>query len=297
MIASIAKNYGIEVVIRERDSDIRVGTKKVQDDRFEDGNLHIIDDRSLRMQNVLNCGAAYFWKFWHLDPDGVKAFSSISSKVFNADAVPDRRAQVFFDNMRKRYVEKRKSKYRQTSERQVFPKNAVSVFFQGTHPIATGATDVTDFEMLGQVISQAEDIPIIVKPHPFSTTSAEEAKLTEMGKTDDRLIITNANVHDILDHSALTVSINSTVALEGFLHRKPAVLFGKSDFHHFCSTVSSEFSFEAAMAKELTRRSGYEQFLFWYLFLNCIPLNSGKLEELVWQKFSDAGFPKARFCA
>ena len=50
-------------------------------------------------------------------------------------------------------------------------------------------------------------------------------------------MISDANVHDILKACRATVSINSSVALEGFLHRKPAVLFGLADFHHFAGRV------------------------------------------------------------
>lgn len=294
-IRSMAENVGITMEIRARDADIRVGTRRIHDDRFEDGNLHIIDDRSVSAPNVLNAGVAYFWKFWHLDPQGVKAFSSIGDQPYDPKQMPYRRAKPFYERMRQRYVLKRMSKYGQPEEVQKFPSNAISVFLQGPYPVSSGATEFGDLTMLKMVLEQAGDQPVIVKPHPKASSCADIAEVKGLTATDERVIITDANVHDILQASCATVSINSTVALEGFLHRKPAILFGKSDFHHFAGTVSDEHSFKDVLAEELERKAGYAQFLAWYFLRNCLSLNSDNLTQQVWDRFKSAGFQPERF--
>ncbi|MAO27834.1 MAG: hypothetical protein CMN15_11770 [Roseovarius sp.] len=295
MLQDMARDHGIVLETRARDADIKVGTRTVDDKRFEDGNLHIIDDRSVIAANVLNAGVAYFWRFWHLDEKGVKAFSSIGDLTYDPSQVPFRRAKPFYNRLRRTYVEQRKSKYAQPEEVQTFPKQAISVFFRGAYPASSGATTLSDHDMLDIVLEQAGDRPIIVKPHPKSSTVSDIEQLVVRASEDKRLIVSTANVHDILMSSSATVSINSTVALEGFLHRKPAILFGVSDFHHFASTVSEDLTFQDALSQERERRGGYAQYIAWYFLKNCLALNSETLSAEIWHRFRNAGFPEERF--
>jgi len=293
-LAPLLQSEGIDLTVRRRDGDIRVGTRAVSDDRFDDGRLHIIDDRSLRVPHVLNAGVAYFWTFWHLDASGVKAFSSIGAEDFRPECMPKRRAEAFFANMQARYLAKRRSKYDQPDAVEDLPKGGVAVFFQGNFPMKSGASQLSDWQMLDQVLDGVGDCPVLVKPHPLANSAQDVARLERLAARDHRLVVTRANVHDLLRASTHSVSINSTVALEGFLHCKPAILFGQSDFHHFVSTVSPDLSFAEARAREAERVEGYAQYLAWYFLKNCLSLNSGKLDAEILERFARAGFSKAR---
>ncbi len=295
ILRSMAQEAGIGFDIRARDADIKVGTRSLPDGRFDDGNLHIIDDRAVVAANVLNAGVAYFWEYWHLDPSGVKAFSSIGEKSYAPGDVPFRKAKPFFDMLRDRHVATRRSKYAQPEAAEVFPPGALAVFFQGTYPVQSGATDWTDLDMLRCVLDHAGNRPVIVKPHPLACTADDIAAAEALAQADSRLIVTTANVHDILANSAATISINSTVALEGFLHRVPALLLGRSDFHHIAGAVRQPADFPQILAQELSRRGGYAQYLAWYFRRNCLPLHSADLPDRIWQIYGAAGFPPARF--
>lgn len=286
---------GVTCEIRPRDPDIKVNTRSISDARFQDGNLHIIDDRSLVAEGVLNAGAAYLWEFWHLDPVGTKAFSSIGSKDYDPKALSVARAERFFDNLTKRYRNRRRSKYTQPTEMKVIPTGAVSVFFQGACPLNAGATRISDVQMLQAVQDQAGDRPIVVKAHPLASSDPDIRTLCERASKDARLHVTDANVHDILRSSVATVSINSSVAMEGFMHKVPAILFGKSDFHHFAQTVDTPENFGTAHEAAVIPKTGYEHYLAWYFLVNCVPINSGRLHDKLWDRFSDAGFPKDVF--
>jgi hypothetical protein len=295
VLRGMAGAAGIGFEIRTRDADIRVGTRAVTDGRFDDGNLHVLDDRSVVASGVLNAGVAYFWEFWHLDPGGVKAFTSIGDLAYDPADIPFRRAKPFFDMLRDRHVARRRSRYAQPAARTEFPRGAIAVFFQGGYPVASGATEVTDIDMLRAVLAQAGDRPIIVKPHPLVSAPEEIAQAQALARDDARVIVTEANVHDILAASAATVSINSTVALEGFLHRVPAILFGRADFHHFAGRVTRPGDFGAVLARELDRQGGYAQYLTWYFRRNCLPLHNDDLTTRIWRIFTAAGFPPERF--
>lgn len=294
-IGELCESEGIDFQIRQRDPEIRVGTRALDDERFDDGDLHIIDDRSLQAKGVLNAGVAYLWEFWHLDPVGTKAFSSIGRAAYDPEAVSAQRSQTFVSNLKRRYLEKRKSKYNQPEERRTLPSNAISVFFQGIYPINSGATRYSDIDVLLATQAAVGDQPIIVKPHPLSSNAADKSMVEELARQDDRIVITDANVHDILDNSACTISINSTVALEGYMHGVPAVLFGTSDFHHVSTTITDLKLVSSALETALLSDTDFERYLSWYFLKHCIHLNSGKLHEKLWEQFSEVGFPRERF--
>lgn len=292
-LQNLCAEYEIPMEIKQRAADIKIGTRSISDARFDDGNLHIIDDRSVQADNVLNAGAAYFWKFWHLDPNGVKAFSSIGRRNYDPSTMPVHRAMIFYKKMQQRYVATRKSKYSQPSGQIALPNGAIAVFFQGDYPQNSGAASLSDIDMLDIVMAEAGDQPIVVKLHPLVSNDFDRLQVQARAKLDERITLTDANVHDILRSSHVSVSMNSTVALEGFLHKTPAILFAKSDFHHFVSTVGPELSFTEALQRE-HYRDEYEQYFAWYFLRNCLALNSGKFSDHVWQAFETAGFPKER---
>lgn len=293
-IQSLGAKYDIAVEVRRRDSDIRVGTRTVPDDRFADGNLHIIDDRSVHAKNVLNAGVAYFWEYWHLDPQGVKAFSSIGDIRYDPRSLGSGRVAAFCDRLRSRYQDQRLSKYGQPTALENFPTGAVSVFMQGDYPVASGASQYGDFDIIDAVLLGAGDRPIIIKPHPLATDALDISRLHKLAMHDNRLIITSANVQDILRSSCATVSANSTVALEGFLCGVPALLFGKSDFHHFAGTVKRPKAFAKVLARELPRE-GFDAYIAWYFIRNTLRIHSEDIEDQIWQKFEAAGFGKTVF--
>jgi hypothetical protein len=109
------------------------------------------------------------------------------------------------------------------------------------------------------------------------------------------ITVTLANVHDMIRDAVCTVSFNSAVALEGFLHRKPAILFGPSDFHHFAETVRDPADFTNALTRCLARApGGYAQYLFWYLAMQCLNLHWPAFEGRVEAIFATAGFDAQR---
>lgn len=295
IIRNMCQSEGISFIIKARDSDIKVNTRNIRDQRFQDGNLHIIDDRSVHSENVLNAGVAYFWEHWHLDPVGTKAFSSIGDATYDPQTVSPERALGFSRNLKKRYLQKRLSKYSQPDDTQSFQPGSISVFFQGQYPINAGATQFSDIDMLRAVQNGTEDRRIVVKPHPLVSDKLDIQMALDLASQDDRIQVTDANVHDILSASAATVSINSTVALEGFMHGVPALLFGKSDFHHIAGTVSNPALFSQSLDNELRRDADYDRYLTWYFVKHCIQINNTKVQDKIWDCFERLGFPKHSF--
>jgi Capsule polysaccharide biosynthesis protein len=237
---------------------------------------------------------AYFWEFWHLDAMGTKALSAIGGLTYDPAEMPYPRAEAFFKAQRAKLVEQRKSKYGQKPEVTRLPLGSLAVFFQGDFPLKQGVTRFDDLTMLQVVRDQAGQRPIVVKPHPLVSDPLTIAELRGLARRDRRLVVTDANVHDILTTCVASVSINSTVALEGFLHRKPAVLFGQADFHHFAGRVTSEADFAPVLRQELQRKGGYAQYLAWYFLRHCLRHGAADTDANIWARFAAAGFARER---
>jgi hypothetical protein len=261
---------------------------------YNDGNLHIIDMGRVQASGVLNAAISYIPPFWHLDPAGVQAESRIGRLTYNAADVPYAPAAQFFRHMRARLVDARASRRAQIETVMELPKGAIAVFLQGTQPQQHGLAYCSPVAMLRAVLIGAQGRPVLVKPHPLALdhdASVIDALIAE----GHPVHATVANVHDMIAAAVVTVSFNSAVALEGFLHRKPAILFGPSDFHHFCETVRDPADFPQALARALARPTGgYAQYLYWYFEQNCLNLHAPTFDADVARIFADAGFPPER---
>ncbi|WP_152615755.1 hypothetical protein [Leisingera sp. ANG-M1] len=296
-IVRMLDSCGIEAETRVMDHDVRTGTRNTGDRRFEDGNLHIFDDRHLQMPNVLNGSMAYLPGFWHLAPQGVRCYSPIAEKPFRENMIPYKYAAQFYGKLKTKWKDGRQSRYNQSRDSTRLPKDAISVFFQGNYPREVKATSFTDISMLRDVLEGAGSHPVVVKPHPLLADVGTMVELAEIMEQDGRITLTDANIHDILAVSCATVSVNSSVAVEGFLHRTPAILYGRSDFHHMAETVTGPGQFAAALERAQTRTGGYAQFMTWYFRNNCLEIGAANLEQRIWEIFTEAGFPKERFTA
>ena len=90
--------------------------------------FHILDHGRLRHPRALNAGVAYVYPFWHLDPWGIRAFSSIAAKHFDPARIPADAAASFAARLRDRLIGGRSSRYVQPVEVLPVPAGCVAVF-------------------------------------------------------------------------------------------------------------------------------------------------------------------------
>ena len=214
---------------------------------------------------TLNTALGYIPPFWYADPIGVLADSSLADTAFDPASVPKAEARAFCARQRKRLVGTRTSRHPQPTDRQDFPQGCIAVFLQGwSDPIARSRhMDAAD--MLQAVLDHPGGRAVVVKPHPKNLDQETQDLIDMLQANHPDVIVTGANVHDILRCADVTVSISSAVALEGMLHGKPAVLFGRSDFHHAALTVRHAPDWPAALARALGTSWDFEPFLYWFL--------------------------------
>lgn len=231
----------------------------------DDGDFHFVHQAGHRQANVLNTGLGYVQPFWYADPWGIHGDSSIAALRFDPAAVPRAEAQAFHRRLHRRLVAARLSRYDQKAEVESFPGGAIAVFLQGPSDLLFREAHLSTPDMLRMVLRHAGDRPVLVKPHPRGRDPETLAFLDELVLRHPRLVVTDANIHDMLAAAAVSVSINSAVSLESMIHGKPAILCGRSDFHHVAETVREKAEFPAALRRALARPRPYAKFLYWFL--------------------------------
>ncbi len=282
-LLSYFKSRGIQVEIVERPSTTELS-------QLSKGAFHLVHHGRIKHPNVLNCGIAYFPDYWYVDPQGVLCDSSLGLKNPDYSTIETDKAQAFFYKLRKEYLETGVSKYAQPIRCESFGKGHIVVFLQGMSDPVARNMHMTEFEMLNLLVKQCSDRPILVKPHPKKENAASVMYAHAMAKKEPRLRVVTANVHDLLKDAYCSVSICSGASFEGFLHRTPAILFGRSDFGACSLTVQTEEELIHALKKVENCKFQYELFLFWFLKRRTFYVHDDNLPLRILRRISRTGF-------
>lgn len=288
LIAEMVTRRGGTVLVQPRPA-----MPLAADLRWGDGDLHIVQGGFAKGAGWLNTGLAYLTGFWHLDMQGVLADSQLGNLAFDPAQVDGAAAQTFCRDLVARFVVPRRARYKQARAHSDLPTGCIAVFLQGRSTRARDQEYMSDRNMLRAVIAGADGRIVVVKPHPLRHERGS-AMLENMRAEGLLFTQTNANVHDILAACCASVSINSAAAIEGFLHGKPAILFGRCDFSGVVETVRQAGDFPAALSRALDQPRDYAPWLYWYFNTGCIGLDAPNAPARIWDIFADAGFDAAR---
>ncbi len=254
-----------------------------------DGDLHIVESGASRGVGYLNAALCYLPGFWHLDPKGVLADSSISAQDYDPAGVDPAAAAAFYADLQTRFAEARQSRYRQAKARADLPAGAVVVFLQGPLPQRRDQAHMSYADMLRAAALAANGRPVLAKPHPLKVEMGLQT-IADIRAEGFDILTSDANVHDLLAAAAVTVSVNSAASLEGFLHGKPAILCGRADFANMAETVTAPADFPAAMARALATPRDYAPWFQWYFAERCLALEAPDFEQRLLAIFKTAGF-------
>lgn len=260
-----------------------------------DGNIHVVENGRVEADGWLNTALAYLLGFWQLDPRGVHSDSAASRAVFEAEEVDGDAADRFFARLNKQLVQRRRSRFQQPREvAQDLPQGAVALFLQGPSAFFMGRCNLSMDELILAVAQGAGGRPVLVKPHP-QVLEDGRAAIDRAIAGGARVQATEANVHDVLAAAAVTVSVNSAAAMEGFLHRKPAILFGRSGFPSLVTQADGAADFPAALETALATDWPYAKMVHWYLSRHALDLAAPDFEDRAFAAFARVGVPRERF--
>ena len=282
------RRRGAEVVLRPSDED----SWRAIPEGGEAGVFHVVHNGRIRAPGVLNAAIAYLDRWWQLDPAGVLGRSSIASEAWDRAATDRRAAMDFLSALRRRYVLPRRSRYDQPAGVVPAPEGSVAVFLQGRSPLTEMARRFPTAAMIRAVAMGSGGRPVRVKPHPQRSHPDELAAISHLAAEGHDVALYEGNVHDLLARCAATVSISSACSFEGFLHRKPAILYGRSDFHHHAFAVPDDTpeGFAATLEKALTTRQSHARYVHWYLRGHCLNADDPRLMRRILGRMRAAGW-------
>ncbi len=260
----------------------------------DDGNLHLVNNGALDLPNALNVAIAYLDGFWQVDARGILCDSSIGQEEFVARKQDGAASWAFFQRLRQDYAGARKSRYRQPRKIAPVAPGVIAVFLQGDSHLTDRARRCTTPQMIRSVAQGAGGRPIVVKPHPLKVAPADLLAVHDLAASGIDIQITEANVHDILARASVSVSISSACCFEGFLHKTPAILYGKSDFHHFAESLTDLDDFAGAYERALTRKRGYSRYVYWFLQRHCIEASGADFYPKISARMVALGFDAER---
>lgn len=234
-----------------------------------DGAIHVVHHGRYAHERVRNCDVAYIYPFWNFDPQGIRAFSSIAQMRFPQDDIDPDVARPFFRRLRQRIVGRRSSRYAQPDAVTDLGAVVVAVFLQSEGHRVVGETCYLDRWQMLDAVCETTDGPVVVKPHPRDRDAQTGEGLRERCARYPHLRVSAGNIHDLITAAQRVVTINSAVGIEAYLHRKPVILCGQSDFHHVADVARSKRELAQILGCD-PRKRAYDKFIWWYFADQCL---------------------------
>lgn len=217
-------------------------------------------DRSLDVR------LAYMYPFWRIERACWREDYRLARMKFVPESINLQAAQTFYNFWRRQIFA---GKLDDGGE-----KGFVLVALQGRLLEQRHGQTMSPIDMVKTTIAEERFRKIKVKLHPNEVH--ERAELEALAKLDryKRVeIVTDGSIHQLLEDCDYVVTENSSVAFKGILHRKPAILFGETDFHHLFPSIARDGAAKA-FKDILVPQRAYAKYFYWFLQLNCI--NAGR---------------------
>ncbi len=216
-------------------------------------------DRALTMRR------AYFYPFWQIEASSKRWEWDVALTEFDPAQVDRAEADRFFNFWGRRLYQQK-------------PSNAVRqkmiyVPLQGLIRQRRSFQWCSPVEMLELTAQRFPHHQIIATLHPNEDyTSADRMALAKVIGRHPKVEIIERPMELCLRDCDFVVTMNSSAAFNGFLFRKPAVLFGQIDFHHIAGSVMRDG--EDAAFDAVNRQPDYAGYMWW--FLQQMSINAGK---------------------
>lgn len=234
-------------------------------------HLHVfLEDRPFYGRNIFHATPGYLRGFWFFDQIGSRNNATQRLAKFSDSAVPTLQSQTFFTQIAGPVRSENRSKFTQPplGETAISP-GSIAFFAQDFKPPRHHTHFMTVPEMIEATIAAKGKRALYIKPHP-NQSLAELEILASYDAPENGVHVVMASIHDLLAACDLVVTVTSAVGFEAFLHRKPVVLGGQTDFWQNAITLTDPAKMADAIAAALGQQWPYEAFLYWYLHIYCI---------------------------
>lgn len=215
---------------------------------------------------ALTLRRAYYYPFWRIESSAQRWNWEVAKTDFEPDYIDGEKAEIFVRAWRKRIYG--------SDLKPIENGSFVFVPLQGRLLEHRSFQASSPIEMLEAALLQEPGKLVHATLHPKETYSVEETQaLDALIENHPQLIVSTTNFRQLIGKCQYVVTQNSAIAFDGYFFKKPAVLFGKIDFHHIAANVH-QLGIEQAFEKVRKMRPQYSKYIFW--FLQEMSINAGR---------------------
>ena len=235
------------------------------------GHLHVLmDDNPLYAPNCFHSVPSYLRGYWYFDEVASRNNSSHRLRKFDPRPMSDAFARGFQAKLLDQFAGRNFSKFPQAERGgEAIRPGCIAFFAQDFLAPRHHKHYMTVPQMIDAGLAACAGRAFYIKPHPNQTPD-ELAVLARYHRPDQGIFVTHASIHDLLAACDLVLTLTSAVGFEGFIHGKPLILGGQTDFGQNAVTLTNPARMAEALAEALARDWPHAKFLVWYLKQNCL---------------------------
>ena len=232
------------------------------------------NDRCLTFRRV------YHYPFWQIQRSDKRWEWDVATTPFDPATCPDAEANRFFGYWRKRICGDLLG--------DIADEGFIYIPLQGRVTEQRSFQSCTPLEMIAKTRAACPNHQIIATLHPKEQYRAQELEHLHACAAADPLLRIETGGRDMfLPQCEFIVPLTSSVAFDGMFFGKPAVLFGRTDFHHLARDGQDPRAFEN-ITGHAPDNSNY---LWWVRQHMAINAGHESAEAKIAAKLSAAGWP------
>jgi hypothetical protein len=215
---------------------------------------------------ALTMRRAYHYPFWRIETSATRWQWEVATASFDASAVDSDQADEFLDYWQARLF----------GEAPRAAKNQGYIYMplQGRLMQRRSFQAASPIDMIKATLAAAPDREIHVTLHPTEAYSQVETDaLAVVIKDHPRVVLSSRSSAELVRDCAYAVTQNSSAAMTGYFHCKPAVLFGRIDFHHIAANVH-DIGAAQAFGRVHDMLPPFAKYLYWYF--QTMMINAGR---------------------
>lgn len=257
-LAAHARAQGLELHLTHFS---REGQRLAMDD---DLHFHILlDDMPGYALNCMYCVPSYFRGFWFFDEVGTRNNSTQRIERFRPEMVDEGQARAFFRRLHRRHIDQNRSRLPQPPTGQALEPGALCLFVQGFNDQPYHRHYMSAPEFIEAAIAAKGARRLYIKAHPAQKPE-ELAVVQGYHDPANGVEVIDASIHDMLPIAHCILTLTSAVGIEAFIHQKPVVLGGQTDFWQNAITLTDPAKLAEAIDAATSRDWPYQQFLYWF---------------------------------
>ncbi|MDX2416576.1 MAG: hypothetical protein QNK19_03850 [Xanthomonadales bacterium] len=225
----------------------------------------------------------YIDPFWKIEKSGARWNWPIVQRSFDASTIDVSRASRFAASLRERVFPGRPESPK--------AEGYVLVPLQGRLLQHRSFQTCSPLQMLGTLLQYERKRDIVLTLHPGEHyTDWELEALKNACEGHARVTVSNVDTKQLIQSCDYIVTQNSSVALWGFLLRKPAILFAMIDFHHV-ALQADESTLKSAIDLVGSHNPDYDRYLWWFFQEQSINANKTEAEDKIARRLRNHGWP------